>query len=430
MRSEVATTMQTAKGALDTERAGDTVPWADWRTVHPGALPQHMAITVLDLDVTKDCNLRCTYCFKGENVHRGASRMSLSTAMAAVDWVIAASYGARQLWVNLFGGEPLLAFQIIRQLVPYAKRKAASHGKEIQFGCTTNLTLIDAEIADFFRTWGMGWHCSIDGPPEVQDRQRPTADGGLSSPAAERGARYALRDRPGAMARATLTPTSVTRVYESVLYFEQLGFSTFGFAIADEETWSAADLREYERQLSMLRAHAMENWYRKGVDKRLSAFDNIIRAHVTDRQPTYSCGAGRGSALVDECGDIWPCHRWDGADLSSQSAGAWRLGNIFRDGFNHDLHRALLDRDRWACQRPKCAQCSVQRLCAGGCPAASLGCGGGIYAQHRTNCASFRIAHRQALLLHDELQAEENELFARKFLQPEDDGTEPGDAHE
>lgn len=106
--------------------------WSQRRTFHPGSLPQHMAVTVLDLDTTKNCNLRCGYCFKSETVFPGASRMNLDTAMTAIDWLIAASYGADQLWVNLFGGEPLLQFPLIRQLVPYAKRRAAAHGKAIR----------------------------------------------------------------------------------------------------------------------------------------------------------------------------------------------------------------------------------------------------------------------------------------------------------
>ncbi|MEW6197930.1 MAG: radical SAM protein [Planctomycetota bacterium] len=124
--------------------------WSRRRTFHPGSLPRHMAITVLDLDVTKRRNLRCRYCFKSDRVQPDAPDMTPDTAFAAVDWLMAASYRASELWVNLFGGEPLLQFPLIRQLVPYAKRRAQALGKSIQFGCTTNLTLIDEEVAAFF----------------------------------------------------------------------------------------------------------------------------------------------------------------------------------------------------------------------------------------------------------------------------------------
>lgn len=308
-----------------------------------------MAVTVLDLDTTNNCNLRCGYCFKSESVHPGASRMTLDTAVAAIDWLFAASYSATELWVNLFGGEPLLQFPLIKRLVPYAKRKALALGKSIQFGCTTNLTLINDEIAAFFRQWGMGWHCSIDGPPEVQNRQRPGVGGTESASKAERGIRHVLQDRPGAMARATLTPPMVGTMMQSVLYFERQGFLSIGFALADERDWTEADLAEFDRQMGLIREHVRDNWYRKGVDREFGAFDQIIRSQITGEQTVHQCGVGRGMVLIDEFGDIWPCHRFDGADLDSAGNGAWRFGNIFEDGFNHLMHLAFLDKDRWAC---------------------------------------------------------------------------------
>ncbi len=374
-----------------------------------------MAINNLDLDVTKNCNLRCVYCFKGDRVHAGGPPMTLETAMAAIDWLIAASYSVRELWVNLMGGEPLLQFAMLQQLVPYAKRRAASHGKTVQFGCTTNLTLIDDEIAEFFRQWGMGWHCSIDGPPAVQNRQRPGPGGAESSSKAARGARLVLRDRPGAMARATLTPELVGTLFESLVYFESLGFVSMGFALADQGAWQAAHLAEYDVQTRLIREHIRDDWYRRGIDKWYGAFDFFISAHISKQQRLFSCGAGRGTVLIDERGDMWPCHRWDGADCDAGDGGAWRLGNIFDGSFDHLLHLALLDRDRWSSYQPGCVGCAAQSICAGGCPAANLSETHSVYSQHRTTCEAARIALKHGMLLHDELYAERNELFMRKF---------------
>ncbi len=374
-----------------------------------------MAVTVLDLDTTKNCNLRCGYCFKSEHVYPGASRMNLDTAVAAIDWLIAASYSASELWVNLFGGEPLLQFPLIKQIVPYAKRRAAAHGKSIQFGCTTNLTLINEEIASFFRQWGMGWHCSIDGPPEVQDKQRPGVGGAKSSEKAEQGIRYVLADRPGAMARATLTPRLVNSMFDSILYFERQSFVSMTFALADENEWTDDDLREYDRQMGLIREHVRDNWYRKGIDREFGAFDYIVRAQISGEQAQQQCGVGRGMVLIDEHGDIWPCHRMDGADLDSGGRGAWRFGNIFEDGFNHLMHQAFLDKDRWAAYKPGCSLCPMQKICAGGCAAANLVHTNSLYYQDYTSCEAARIAYKHAVLLHDELVAEQNPLFMKKF---------------
>lgn len=151
------------------------------------------------------------------------------------------------------------------------------------------------------------------------------------------------------------------------------------------------------------------------MDRYFAAFEYIIQEQIRGEQRRYSCGAGRGTVLIDEHGDIWPCHRWDGADLDSGSRGAWRFGNMFEDGFNDTLHLALLQRDRWACYKPGCAHCPMNKICAGGCPAANLSLTGSIYTPHETDCEAARIAYKHAMTLHDELLGEKNPLFMKKF---------------
>ena len=254
------------------------------------------------------------------------------------------------------------------------------------------------------------------------------------------GPKFVLRDRPGAMARATLTPPLVSSMFKSVLYFEQQGFHSMGFALADEKDWTDDDLREFDRQIVLIREHVRDNWYRQGIDREFSGFDYIIRAQVSGDQQEHACGAGRGMVLVDEHGNIWPCHRWDGADLDSGAAGAWKFGNIFQDGFNHLLHLAMLDRDRWASYKPGCSICPMQKICAGGCAAANLVHSDSMYYQDYTNCEASRITYKHAMLLHDELYAEKNPLFMRKFYSedykspdsfsaPKDATSQPDDAH-
>lgn len=322
--------------------------------------------------------------------------------------------GAKQLWVHLMGGEPLMAWDTVEQLVPYAKLRAATFGAAIQFGTTTNLTLVTPEIVDFSRQWGMGWHCSIDGIPTMQDAQRRRAGGGASAPAAERGARLILGYRPSACARATVTPQFVDRLFESLLYFESLGFINFGFAMAHEASWTGPDFDEWDRQWGLIADHVIER-FRQGKRLIVSAFDWIIEKVVAGAQRAYSCGAGRGSVMVDYNGDLWPCHRWDGADYDTATKGQWRLGSIFAPGFNDELHLALLDRDRSTMQNLACSGCSLEPLCAGGCPAANLSLTGSIYLVHGNECRIAQILYPHAMRVHDTLKAEQNGTFLEAF---------------
>jgi uncharacterized protein len=117
------------------------------------AVPQTgMLITSLDLDLTVDCNMRCVYCFKEKRQETMPKRI----AFDAVVWLLYASGAARELFVNFMGGEPLLQFDLIKELVPFGKRRAWQHGKSIQFGMTTNCTLVTDETVAFLETMGDG----------------------------------------------------------------------------------------------------------------------------------------------------------------------------------------------------------------------------------------------------------------------------------
>jgi len=366
----------------------------------------------LDLDTTKNCNLRCTYCFKGETVYPGAKRMPLEIAFAAIDWLVDASRDAKEIWVNLMGGEPLLAWPSVRLIVPYAKMRASRKGKSIQFGTTTNLTLVNSETVEFADRWGMGWHCSIDGDSKVQNEQRPGVSGKTSYDRARAGVPHVLKYRPNACARATVTPSQVHTVFQSLLHFVELGFVSFAFAIADEKHWEQRHFDEWERQWDLIGNYVIEQ-YRNGRVLSVSAIDYMVEEHLKGKEErvNYSCGAGRGMMLVDHKGDIWPCHRWDGADHDSGSGGAWRFGNIFKPGFNNRLHMALLQRNRFASYKPACEKCPLERMCAGGCPAGNLVNTGSIYWQDFATCETMRLTYRHAIRVHDVLTSEGNEHY-------------------
>ncbi len=108
-----------------------------------------MYLSTIDLDLTNNCVLACDYCFRGAKNQR---RLDLETGKKAIDWFISESGSNKKLAVALFGGEPLMEFDLIKQLVPYAKEKAAKAGKSIHFSATTNCVLINDEMIEFFRS--------------------------------------------------------------------------------------------------------------------------------------------------------------------------------------------------------------------------------------------------------------------------------------
>lgn len=150
--------------------------------------------------------------------------MSEETARNAVDWLFASCGIQRDLHVNLMGGEPLLRFDLIQKIVPYAKLRARQIGKNVHFGCTTNCTLLTDKILAFWKRFGMGFHCSIDGIPELQNLNRLFVNGKGSAEVVERNVRKILDYRPAVMARSTITPQSAPYLLDSARYFASLGF--------------------------------------------------------------------------------------------------------------------------------------------------------------------------------------------------------------
>lgn len=379
--------------------------------VHPGSLPSLSSVTNLDFDVTEDCNLGCLYCFKGEMYSR---HMSLSTMQRALDWLLAASGASKTVNCNFMGGEPTMRFPAIREFVPWARRRGAQCGKTVTFSMTTNLTLFTDEIRRFVDEHGFGILMSIDGTPEVQDAQRPAKNGKALSSIVEKWARSMLQTRRGSTGRATLHPHFVNHLADSVEYLQSLGFQVVAVSASEYGDWSEKHFAELDGQLRRIERFTLE-LIEAGVTFSAGAhrfyIDKLIRLRAQGRESEIKenrqpCGAGRGYMMVDYVGDIWPCHRFDGADTAAGMNGQFRFGNIFKDGFDHNLQRAFLDFDHYQDHKESCRTCPVNPVCGGYCPAANLSDTGSIYTPHDTYCRWTQMWYESAERLYRAIESE------------------------
>ncbi len=359
--------------------------------VHPGSIPSRTLVTNLDFDVTEDCNLGCLYCFKGEMYSR---HMSLDAMKRALDWLLAASGSVDKVNCNFMGGEPTMRFKVIKEFVPWARRRGSSKGKLVSFSMTTNLTLFTDEIRSFVDQYGFGVLMSIDGSPEVQDGQRPAKNGKPLSQVVEKWAKSLLKTRPGSTARATLHPLNVSTMADSFEYLQSIGFSEVAISASDYGSWRENHFVALEAELKKIE----ESTYKglcEGGSFIPSSYRFYIDKLIKHRQSGNSdqiewsnqpCGAGKGYMMVDYTGDIWPCHRFDGADTDVGASGAFRLGNVFSDGFNDALQGAFIDFDHTTMHKDICNTCPTNPVCGGYCPAANLSDTGSIYTPHDTFC--------------------------------------------
>lgn len=388
------------------------------RPVLAGSMPRLYSVTNLDIDVTENCNLGCLYCFKGEMY---AQNMSLETMKSALEWLLQASGSATSVNCNFMGGEPTMRFKQIKRFVPWARSRGRQVGKMVTFSMTTNLTLFTNEMRSFVDEYGFGVLMSIDGAPEVQDASRPAKNGKPYSQIVERWAKSMLRTRPNSTARATLHPSYVATLASSVEYIHSIGFRVMAVSPSEYDEWSATHFAKLEEELEKS-VRFIKGVYQAGGSYNIGSFqyyiDRLIR-HRLDGDPEgievqrQPCGAGRGYMMIDYTGDIWPCHRFDGADEAAGAEGQFRMGNIFSGTFDHRLQRAFIDFDHYEVHKESCGKCPVNEVCGGYCPAANLSDTGSIYTPHDTYCRWANMTYHYAEKLYLDLRDTDSDAFGR-----------------
>jgi len=367
------------------------------KSYNPQSLPIYGPISNIDLDVTQSCNLACIYCFKGEKHQR---EMSLDYAKSAIDWGLEAMQAVDCLYINFMGGEPLLRFNsLIVPTTEYGKRKAAQIGKRIQFSATTNLTLIDEEILNFWDKWGSGWLISIDGVPQLQDIQRPFLSGNPSSKTVETNALKVLKQRPRQAVRSTFAPQNLNYFAESVIYFFELGFPEVILAIACPNEIEDKHFNQFREEIKKISDY-IEKKFKEGKSVRFRPFDYIIKKLIYPNPEEIpftpmTCGAGRGMVMLDYEGNLWPCHRFDSAARDCGAGAGFCMGNIFGT-FNHELHLGFMNLNFARDHLPECPSCPAYKICGFGCPASNLQDTGNLYKHHYNYCRIFRISYLEA----------------------------------
>jgi uncharacterized protein len=314
----------------------------------------------LGLIPTRGCHLGCSYCDFGA-LPSGKPVMTLGLARDAIDAYteLLASRGRTAAQVHFFGGEPFDAEEVVHFAVDYARRRAADLGLTVHFEVTTNGAYSTPRcewIADNFDVVVL----SLDGPSEIQDKQRPTFAGGASSPVVNRSARILSDGSCELMLRACVTQDSVGRMEEiaswisrefvpSAVCFETLVSTPRSDAagLAPPDPWEFA--RHFLAAARLLA--------RAGIDSLVSTVDlGSCRAYV--------CPVGRDALIVSPDGGIDACYlprdSWHGLNL--------RLGEI-RHG-QLDVSAPALQRARGLSVLDKrlCADCLCRFHCAGGCP--------------------------------------------------------------
>lgn len=331
--------------------------------------PEIGSLKALCLNVAHDCNLACEYCFAARGHFGGKPQlMPPSVAMSAMDFLVSQSGKRRYLDVDFFGGEPLMAFDTVKEAVGYARRLEKTTGKIFRFTLTTNCVLLDAEVDEFLNAEGISVILSIDGRPEVHDRMRKRSGGSPSHATVLRNALRLVQSRQGRdyYVRGTFTRHNLD-FYEDVKYLYAQGFRRMSLEPVTGgrgEDWAITeqDLPALREAYSRLAAFWKET-FEKGDPFSFYHFEIGLDGGVCKEKRITGCGAGYEYLAVTPDGSIYPCHQLVGKP-------EFNMGNV-SDGI---VTPALMRRfyEARVPYKPRCIKCWARYLCGGGCHAGAL----------------------------------------------------------
>ena len=332
-------------------------------------IPVGAPVKALCLHVAHDCNLRCQYCFASTgDFGTGRKIMPFEVAKKAIDFVIERSGKRRNIEVDFFGGEPLMAWDTVKQTIDYARSIEEEHGKKFRFTITTNGLLLDDEKIDYINANMDNVVLSLDGRPSVNGEMRKTVSGAGSYDIIVPKFQKLVEKRDPKLdyyARGTFTGKNLDFA-EDVVHIADEGFDRLSVEpVAAEDgcgyELTEADLdkiyAEYDRLTDIMEARRKE-----GKPFHFFHFMVDLNQGPCVVKRLRGCGAGYEYVAVTPEGDIYPCHQFVGNE-------AFKQGSVLDGSFDMDIAHKFASMNIYT--REKCGDCWAKFYCSGGCSAAN-----------------------------------------------------------
>ena len=340
-------------------------------------------VKALCLHIAHDCNLSCRYCFAGEGEYHGErSIMSFEVGKKALDFLIENSGTRVNLEVDFFGGEPLLNWEVVKELVKYGRSREKEANKKFRFTLTTNGVLLNDEVMDFCNREMSNVVLSIDGRREIHDKMRPFPKGkgsyDIILPKFKKMAES--RNQMNYYVRGTFTHYN-TDFAADVLHMADLGFkqisiepvvapSNVDYAITEEDVPIICE------QYDLL---AKEILKREKEGRGFNFFHFMI--DLTGGPCVYKrlsgCGSGTEYLAVTPLGDLYPCHQFVGMD-------GFKIGTVDEGITNNSLKEEFQKCNVYS--KKECSTCFARFYCSGGCAANAYNFSGTITGNYEIGC--------------------------------------------
>ncbi|MFZ5966039.1 MAG: thioether cross-link-forming SCIFF peptide maturase [Bacillota bacterium] len=333
---------------------------------HPAFLNRKPVVKALCLHIAHDCNIRCAYCFASQGNFKGArSLMSEDVGKKAIDFLIEHSGTRRNLEVDFFGGEPLMNFDVVKNIVAYGRAKEKETNKNFRFTMTTNGVLLDDEKMTYINEHMENVVLSIDGRKDVNDQMRYSVNGSgtydvivpkFKKMIEKRGSKsYYVR---GTFTRANLDFS------KDVLHLADLGFKNTSVEPVVAEADKEYAIKEEDMKTVFSQYEALAKEYvdriRQGNGFNFFHFNIDLNQGPCVIKRLVGCGAGAEYVAITPEGDIYPCHQFVGNE-------DFKIGSVIDQTFNNHLHEYFANANVYT--KEKCSKCWAKFYCSGGCHA-------------------------------------------------------------
>ena len=341
-------------------------------------------IKAVCLNIIHGCNLRCKYCFADEGEYHGHKGvMDLETAKRAIDYVVKRSGPRKNIEIDLFGGEPTLIMDTIKDIIKYARDNEKKWNKNIRFTMTTNATLLDDEMMEFMDKEMGNIILSLDGRKQVNDNVRIKVDGSGSYddilPNIKKMVEKRNKDKMFYV-RGTFTRAN-TDFYEDVMEMAKEGFREISIepvVLPDEHPLSLREedldtiFENYDKLYEEM-ARRKREW----DEFRFYHFNVDLNGGPCVYKRISGCGAGFEYVAITPQGDVYPCHQFVGRE-------EYKLGTIYDDTYDKDL--GMKFKKAHIYNKPKCRECWARFYCSGGCQANNINFNGDINVPYEIGC--------------------------------------------
>lgn len=340
-------------------------------------------VKALCLHIAHDCNLACKYCFAEEGEYHGKRElMSFEVGKKALDFLIANSGTRTNLEVDFFGGEPLMNFEVVKQLVEYGRSLEEANNKKFRFTLTTNGVLLNDEILEFANKEMGNLVLSIDGRKEIHDMMRPKRGGQGSYDDIVPKFRKAAesRNQMNYYVRGTYTRNNLDFA-KDVIHMADLGFEQISVepVVADPSEDYALKEEDIPKLIEQYDELLTEMVKRRKAGKGFNFFHFMIDLSggpcVAKR--LSGCGSGTEYLAVTPSGELYPCHQFVGMK-------DFLLGNVDDGIVNTEIRDQFKLCNVYA--KEKCKNCFAKFYCSGGCAANSYNFSGSINGTYEIGC--------------------------------------------